>query len=635
MGNQTASTIHSLDTLFQDNNYVIPMYQRNYTWGSAEVNQLIQDVWDHSVKIKSEAYYLGTLVTYKREAENGELFEVIDGQQRLTTLNILLSVLKNKFGLNPSQHYERKLKFDCRKQSNDTLFQLSKNETNTDELNSKMVQAYRTIIKKIEELSSNQDKNNQKEFLKHLKTKVKLLHVEVPKDTELNHYFEIMNNRGEQLEKHDILKATLLSHLKKSPNERNAFAKIWDACSDMGHYVQYNFGSTLKRKIFSKELDCIPKNFEEIVDKIQVKSLQPDKPNSLENLLNDSEIGSIESEEKEEEQRFSSIVTFPNFLLHTLRVCTKKDIPLDDKRLIETFKSEVEANEVDRVEWVKQFGFALLKMRFLYDFYIIKRNLQTEDEDWSLKRIKVKENEYYSGTFANTDHNKRLTMLLMMFHVSFPQMIYKHWLNGALLFLYDNFSNDNKIDAASYTRFLEQMSDAFYFDQFGQRKLDYYDIIYTPNNKVQNAFVDEENLNLGTHVQNFIFNRLDYLIWKSIVVDKNDQFKIDKNINRFQFSVGNTSVEHFFPRNPIQKDFITISEHNIDKFGNLCLLSRSKNSKLSNNSPIAKADHFGKSEKIESLKLELMLLKSKNWNEDELKQHQKEMTELLARKTNL
>ena len=50
--------------------------------------------------------------------------------------------------------------------------------------------------------------------LEYLLDKVRILRTELPPNTDLNHYFEIMNTRGEQLEKHEILKARLLKKLK-------------------------------------------------------------------------------------------------------------------------------------------------------------------------------------------------------------------------------------------------------------------------------------------------------------------------------------------------------------------------------------------------------------------------------------
>jgi uncharacterized protein with ParB-like and HNH nuclease domain len=78
-----------------------------------------------------------------------------------------------------------------------------------------------------------------------------IFRTELPSETELNHYFEIMNNRGEQLEKHEILKARLMGVLNNDSLESNVFSAIWDACSNMGDYIWNNFEKKLGLKIFA------------------------------------------------------------------------------------------------------------------------------------------------------------------------------------------------------------------------------------------------------------------------------------------------------------------------------------------------------------------------------------------------
>lgn len=81
------------DLLKDSNRYIIPIYQRNYAWGEAEITQLIQDIADYQKKDESKPYYIGTLVVYKRD---DGIFEIIDGQQRFTTLVLLALLLKQK-----------------------------------------------------------------------------------------------------------------------------------------------------------------------------------------------------------------------------------------------------------------------------------------------------------------------------------------------------------------------------------------------------------------------------------------------------------------------------------------------------------------------------------------------------------
>lgn len=76
-----------------DDNYVVPIYQRNYAWGEDQITQLLQDIYDASQNEESN-YFIGSLVVLLR---TDGVFEVIDGQQRLTTLHLIckkLGILK-------------------------------------------------------------------------------------------------------------------------------------------------------------------------------------------------------------------------------------------------------------------------------------------------------------------------------------------------------------------------------------------------------------------------------------------------------------------------------------------------------------------------------------------------------------
>ena len=91
----------SIKELFENGDvYSIPIYQRNYAWGEGQVNQLVQDVFDFAFDSKKSKnnYYIGTLVVNKRQQDNKTFYDTIDGQQRLTTLNLLIAALHNTFG---------------------------------------------------------------------------------------------------------------------------------------------------------------------------------------------------------------------------------------------------------------------------------------------------------------------------------------------------------------------------------------------------------------------------------------------------------------------------------------------------------------------------------------------------------
>ena len=81
-------------------NYYIPNYQRGYRWGKDEVTKLLDDIWDFASHRKSEFYCLQPLIILPQEpsdAEKTELYEVLDGQQRLTTLNLIVHYINEHF----------------------------------------------------------------------------------------------------------------------------------------------------------------------------------------------------------------------------------------------------------------------------------------------------------------------------------------------------------------------------------------------------------------------------------------------------------------------------------------------------------------------------------------------------------
>jgi uncharacterized protein with ParB-like and HNH nuclease domain len=621
----------SVRDLFEKRSYVIPLYQRNYAWEEAQVVQLIQDIWDNVTDTKKHNYYIGTLVVHRRNDEAVPIFETIDGQQRLTTLNILLSVLKREYRMAIEPGHDQRLKFDSRKISSQTLKLLSEEgrRHGKDKVNSLMEQAYLDMDKKLGQLLK-EKKVTISNFTDYLLRYVKILQVEVPPKTNLNHYFEIMNNRGEQLEKHEILKATLLSHFKDDTVTTTAISLIWEASSNMDKYIELGFIKKNRDKLISdgkllaKDLDTAA----QILNVQEGGSSGIQQVNFLDFLQKDDiKIKAADpNDNSPENARFTTIISFPNFLLHVLRVYTGKDIMLDDKNLIRTFADEIKLQGIRAAEFVKDFAFALLRCRLLYDRFIIKREITQNGDSWSMKTVRKYESSFkFTNTFIDENKNKQVVMLISMFHVSFPQVIYKHWLTGALNFLYHQ---TGEIDANKYIKYLEQLSDAFYYDRIREAEVGYYEMIFVNNSSPIYDDVDEAYLHDGTKVQNFVFNRLDYLIWKSIVVKNESRFNIE-NVSRFEFS-SRSSVEHFFPQTPKAAiDKKALETGIVDHFGNLCLISRSKNSELSNYSPVAKTEHYNKLSIVESLKQQLMMKESRTWGQISILKHDRIMIDFL------
>ncbi len=619
------------DLFGNSNKYSIPIYQRNYAWGEKEITQLIQDIVDYALKYPDKSYYIGTLIVYEKKNEELEqIYETIDGQQRLTTLTILLSVLKNKQEelsfRNDMSWFKLNLSFDSRINSTETLKGVYSNKIDNNNSNSDIKYAYIQSLKILERILK-EYKLNVVNFCNYLFEKVMILRVPVPKDTDLNHYFEIMNSRGEQLEKHEVLKAKCLKYL--SEEDYYGFNLIWESCANMEKYVQYGFSVEERNLIFGKDNwnNLQIDSFDGLTEKL--------KQNNNETLYNKNGFTIIDllkpvnpitkkpSINNENPDRFNSVINFSNFLLHVLRIQEKKDaIALDDKRLLDLFINEIE-NASNKVAFVKTFAFNLLKLKFLFDKYIIKREFLNGTDNWSLKRLKwyVGNNVSYVNSFSiddineNDAENKNVLMLLSMFHVSTPTLVYKHWLNAALKYVFEN----KDINTKNYINYLENLGESFLIDRYlaNEPSRGYYEIIYTNNGESKNKDIDISKLDKGTSVENFIFNFLDYKLWKNNAVANSENFK-------FTFR---SSVEHYYPQQPME-GLLKLEQSEVDKFGNLCLLSNNTNSRLWNLPPDGKKTYFKETNSYESLKQKIMMIES-DWTLIEIAKHGQEMKEIL------
>lgn len=606
--------------------YIIPIYQRNYAWGKDEIELLIQDI---SEAKKDKNYYIGSLVVAKRE----DGYEVIDGQQRLTTLKLLLSYYGKSDNIN--------LEFEHRDESNNSLKKLSSDnnsQKNSIEHGFEIIKAYKNKLS--EEIKDS--------FFSFLLKNVIILRIEVPKDTELNHYFEIMNNRGEQLEHHEVLKARLMSFLdNKENNERKLFALIWDACSDMSVYAIKRFpysndNKSIRTEFFGDLCDQLPaidaeknNNFgqmlslmEELRSNESQDNNQSFEPNSILSLLGTNE---IYNENKDDEDfiysKFNSLIDFPNFLMIVLKIFNKdnkdRDISLNDKFLLNSFEY------LTSKEDIKAFIICLLKCRLIFDRYIIKTK-DTED-GWILNGIKKykykhKEQYYFSevNTFwiafknkavsdeyldnetgSNTCKHNDIVQILSMFHVSFRQKINKNWLFDILDWLYREPSLEK-----SY-----ELEEGEYLNKLEEKAYEYY----------KERKVDEDKMFLegGQSTPHYIFNYLDYLLWKNWDEYLKENGFITKN--QFRFSLSRTSIEHYLAQN------LAPESSKVHNFGNLCLISPHQNSALSDYETTTKRSFYeGESKRFDCMSLKQAIMLSKeNWADKDIEKHCEDMKNLL------
>lgn len=592
-------------TLFNtDAHYVIPRYQRAYAWEDNEIWQLIDDINDIDID-STENYYIGSLIVSKIRGKT-ETYEVVDGQQRLTTLFLLLQYLVSEETL--EGELGQTLSFDCRPNSNYTLARIQKILAGQIDDENSIEQAIENGIRAIRQKFEEKSGLNKDDFVSRL-AHVVLYRIEVPEHTDLNRYFEIMNTRGEQLEQHDILKAQLMGYLNDR-GEQEFFSKIWNACSDMTGYVQMHFSPADREEIFGNEWNGWPADewadyqscfgvTEESEKGATIAEIVGSKfkINDMDGLLYNNK-----------HVRFDSIIDFPYFLLHALRVFVELNEVslgkplgdlLDDKKLISDFKNVISQGKMngklmDKENFSQMFIIHLLQARYLFDKFIIKREYSGEDNEgeWSLKELFTsgqgsKKKAYYSNTKLNYSNewertyaprNKECLMIQSALRVSYTSPKVMHWITELLLWLFNNDDDQNPklIDVA----------------------------VSIAAQATQENFLNGGNYKLGVQTPHIVFNFLDYLLWKNN----------KKKYEDFEFEFRN-SVEHWYPQNPSEGSCDFWDDK--DTFGNLCIISRRVNSKFSNLPPKSKMISYEKTVREGSLKLRIMgEIIQKDSNED-------------------
>src|SRR5690606_24220921 len=417
-------------------------------------------------------------------------------------------------------------------------------------------QSFKDAINFIKEEFNEKDFDVSK-FADKFYNKVKLFRIEVPQETDLNHYFEIMNNRGEQLEKHEIVKAHLMKKINDD-DEKRAFAAIWDACSDMNNYVWFNLNSKNRTELFTSG-ELIGDNFDNVKEKIDVD--KDDESATLLDVLNNKEYQVPEDFSQEintPKEKYKSVVDFPNFLLQVLKL-QKQETSLDDRNLLNVFQD----NEIDSREFI----FSLLKYRCIFDKYIIKQDLSNADEEkqnWSIR----KPNEKFEDIIKTFESDDELIKLQTMLYYANPSNTNNYWVHEVLREKY--FEND-------INEFSEKVFSEIAKPRFNNANLKYPEIT----------------------AYNLYF--IDFLLWKTYkekVQGKENtafdnqplEFKISKNkdlFNSFKFRQIN-SKEHLLPQSKATEEEKGV----LNSLGNLCLISTSQNSSANNQHPSYKRNKF-------------------------------------------
>lgn len=231
--------------------FLIPEYQRSYVWEDDNIMELLDDLFFAYENKPDNEYFLGSLVLKKLENEEFPEYEVLDGQQRLTTFFIMLAVLrdlienpKNKNQMQEKIYQEEdefngvpersRITYKIRDNIDDFIKSYIIEENGTikeeelnnlrEEKNISVSHMANAILILRRELSK---KENIFEFAKYLNRKALFIYVSTSNTEDAFRMFTILNDRGIPLTSADILKSENIGALG-SDKEKQKYAQLWE-----------------------------------------------------------------------------------------------------------------------------------------------------------------------------------------------------------------------------------------------------------------------------------------------------------------------------------------------------------------------------------------------------------------------
>lgn len=237
-----------------EEHFVIPCYQRPYRWTRDHADRLWNDLLIY-YSDEGFRYSLGTIVCIKK----GDEYEVLDGQQRLRTLELLLRAF--------DEESDKFVKIESLTDKQSREYQESLDHQN------EVLNYFNDAIQKAKD--KNLNLGNIKNFL-YQKVRIDLIALPIRQFdnnssiVEASKMFEIINARGLPLTSLDILKADLVA-LYKDDKQKDSFARRWEACQKA--LVSGAKEALVKQQGESKTMAYQPKSFLEIVNQGAAKAI--------------------------------------------------------------------------------------------------------------------------------------------------------------------------------------------------------------------------------------------------------------------------------------------------------------------------------------------------------------------------
>jgi uncharacterized protein with ParB-like and HNH nuclease domain len=233
---------HSVEFIFQSHYFEIPRFQRPYSWERDNW----EEFWNDVFLLKQQDYFIGSIVTFAK----GQYKAIVDGQQRLTTITLLLAAIRNGYRkysfedrASGAQNFiERNNKnneatFVLKTETSYPYFQTAIQRSQPEKFKSKLGEeesllqsAFTYFCEKVSAETAAIDATGASSPSKRVKIKsrlddlrdallsLKLIYVELDNEDDAYQVFETLNTRGKDLATADLLK----NHLARLLREKNA-----------------------------------------------------------------------------------------------------------------------------------------------------------------------------------------------------------------------------------------------------------------------------------------------------------------------------------------------------------------------------------------------------------------------------
>ncbi len=249
------------NTLKEEFYYQIPIYQRPYQWTEENCEKLLDDLFEDYEEDRESDYFCGSLVLVKSDPNSKtETYDIVDGQQRLSTFILLAKVLADLYNdcLEPKnlehlqegwkdRHTERKrLSFNTIGVNSKKDFQYALTSFNDAPIGSNKNNYLKNAIC-LKNYLRKKEIENINDFIEWLYSNVKFITIICPSIDKALRIFNVLNARGLALNATDIFKGELLKHAKE--HEREEFVSRWNTlsqkCLDNGFDMETLFSQYL------------------------------------------------------------------------------------------------------------------------------------------------------------------------------------------------------------------------------------------------------------------------------------------------------------------------------------------------------------------------------------------------------